>query len=199
MTRTGCFVGIAVAGMLACFLASATAAGPAGPHVLDCRNVSEPVSYRAVFTARKSGGWPAFPGHAFVVIGKYDEGKGVCEPVGLYGLYAKSTATGALSWVFGPVPGEVQETDADRRQELYTHQLDVKIDSAGFRAVTRAIDKFASAKKYELEQHDCVSLVVDVLESVNASAGRDCIVVPQRAEHELPSEYVGRLIEANEK
>ena len=166
----------------------------------DLRNEAdkkEPVTYRLVLICRYSGPNKKLPGHAFVILGEYDDKAKVCKEDGLYGLYAKSDLQGAMSYFIGKAPGTVMESPKDRDLNLSVHRLDLVIGKAQHGRVTKVIDEWTKKAKegnvYKAGDQDCVTFTRAVAEALHDSG----LATLDRKTNELPVEYLRRLVEAN--
>lgn len=166
---------------------------------LDCRTTSEAEFYRILFTSRRSdnAGLQGKPGHAYVLIGEYNEKEHRCKTEGLYGLYPISVSAAASSWFFGPVDGFVGHQSDDNRADLITAQVDVLVNKKVYDAVKSQIDSFAKAKQYELGTTDCVTLLERVFNITRDLSATNCLVTPTRLPDEAPSDYLTRAVKAN--
>ncbi|MBW4473832.1 MAG: hypothetical protein KME45_26155 [Stenomitos rutilans HA7619-LM2] len=135
--------------------------------------------YYLVFCAR--GG--SSTGHAFVVWGIQDSGRGT-STYKAFGFYP-SQGTGA----FGQVPGQIRNEAFSGKMNKITDRLIVQVDKAVYDRTQRAISEWRTTN-YDLFSTNCINFVM----SVARDAG---LRVPQRDSTTFPSDYVQALINAN--
>jgi len=169
---------------------------------IDRHNAASDIEYRLVFIARASGAAVTFPGHAFLLVGEYDNVQNVCrfDKNEILGFYPAEDAGELKTWFAFPVPGEVKaKLDLDLDQKQITHRLDIITAQNGYDAAVTAAHAFNSNNQYQLGRTECVKLVEQLLLAVKTATdgAHDDLKVPSKNDSQFPENYLAQLLKAN--
>lgn len=175
-----------------------------GSKSIDLRISSSSVEYRLLVVARKQGETIAWPGHAYFIVGKYDNEAGVCtfdtnDVIGYYPAENEKDIAAVFSYR-EPIPGEVRANlEKDLNQGLITHRFTIRLCDAGYEKLREAAKAYAKENKYSMGKTDCVDFMATVLTKLRDETveAEDALLVPKKNEREEPAEYLSALFEAN--